>query len=264
MLSKRAIRSVRGQDIAMVFQDPMSALNPLMKVGHQVSEMMAVHKQFGSAADRRKRVIELFKRVRIPDAEKRYDAYPHELSGGMRQRVMIAMALSNNPKILIADEPTTALDVTIQQQILNIFRSLQSERKMGIIFITHDLGVVAELCTRAIVMYGGQIMEQAPVSELFARPAHPYTIGLMGSLPGLATPETEALDSIPGSPPDMLAPPAGCPFAPRCRNARNICAREPAPWITVNETHFSRCWLLDSDAPDVDNPFAARKESRHG
>ena len=214
-VSEKEMRAIRGQKIAMIFQDPMSSLNPLVPVGKQVAEIMKIHHPEMKPEQLKQRTLELFEQVRIPEAAKRLRSYPHEFSGGMRQRVMIAMALANRPDLLIADEPTTALDVTIQDQILKQLRSLQREYGTSIIFITHDLGVVAELCDRVVVMYGGLIMEEAPIEEIFANPLHPYTMGLLASIPGVHKDKSERLQSIAGSPPDMTSPPAGCPFAPR-------------------------------------------------
>ena len=263
-VSEKEMRAIRGQKIAMIFQDPMSSLNPLVPVGKQVAEIMRVHHPEMKPDQLKQRVLELFEQVRIPEAEKRLKAYPHQFSGGMRQRVMIAMALANRPDLLIADEPTTALDVTIQDQILKQLRSLQQEYGTSIIFITHDLGVVAELCDRVVVMYGGLIMEEAPIEQLFETPLHPYTMGLLASIPGIHKDKGERLQSIAGSPPDMTNPPAGCPFAPRCPYARNICAAECPPYVQAGG-HRAMCWLLQPDAPAEQNPLygklaAAAKE----
>ena len=258
-LPMNRLREIRGQKIAMVFQDPMSSLNPLIRVGKQVEEMLKIHHKELSKAQLRDMVLELFRRVRIPEPEKRYNEFPHQFSGGMRQRVMIAMALANKPDLLIADEPTTALDVTIQDQILKQLRILQQESGTSIIFITHDLGVVAELCQRVLVMYGGLIMEEAPIDDLFENPLHPYTLGLLASVPSLQQDKQGRLTSIPGSPPDMTNPPEGCPFAPRCPYARRICARERPPYVSFGEQRRSMCWLLQPDAPAEHNPF--RKET---
>ena len=215
-MGKAQMRKIRGEKIAMIFQDPMSSLNPLIPVGKQVAEMIKEHHPEKKKDELKREVLDLFARVRIPEPEKRYNSYPHEFSGGMRQRVMIAMALGNKPDLLIADEPTTALDVTIQDQILKQLRGLQREFGTSIIFITHDLGVVAELCTRFIVMYGGLVMEEARIDDIFENPKHPYTLGLLASIPKLEQDKGQRLSPIPGSPPDMTNPPAGCPFAPRC------------------------------------------------
>ena len=263
-VSEKEMRAIRGQKIAMIFQDPMSSLNPLVPVGKQVAEIMKIHHPEMKPEQLKQRTLELFEQVRIPEAAKRLRSYPHEFSGGMRQRVMIAMALANRPDLLIADEPTTALDVTIQDQILKQLRSLQREYGTSIIFITHDLGVVAELCDRVVVMYGGLIMEEAPIEEIFANPLHPYTMGLLASIPGVHKDKSERLQSIAGSPPDMTSPPAGCPFAPRCPYARNICAAECPPYMQAGG-HLAMCWLLQPYAPAEQNPLygklaAAEKE----
>jgi len=254
-VTNKKMREIRGEKIAMIFQDPMSSLNPLIPVGEQVAEMIRVHHKQLNKDELNKKVLELFNQVRIPEPEKRYKAYPHEFSGGMRQRVMIAMALANRPELLIADEPTTALDVTIQDQILKQLRALQKEYGTSIIFITHDLGVVAELCERVIVMYGGLIMEEATIDDIFENPKHPYTLGLLRSIPAIDQEKADRLSPIPGSPPDMTQPPVGCPFAPRCPYARQICASECPGYVKINDTHRSMCWLLDPDAPADNNPF---------
>ena len=255
-ISRKKLRKVRGEKISMIFQDPMSSLNPLITVGKQVAEMMAEHHPEKKPEQLKEEVLELFRKVRIPEPEKRYKCYPHEFSGGMRQRVMIAMALANKPELLIADEPTTALDVTIQDQILRQLRELKQEYGTSIIFITHDLGVVAELCDRVVVMYGGLIMEEASIYDIFEKPAHPYTMGLLASIPDVDQDKSVRLMPIPGSPPDMTNPPKGCPFAPRCPYARNICNMEQPELIQVGERHFSRCHLQRPDAPqDEKNPF---------
>lgn len=255
-VSKKRMREIRGDKISMIFQDPMSSLNPLIPVGKQVAEMLREHHPEVSRQDAEKEVLELFRKVRIPEPEKRYKCYPHEFSGGMRQRVMIAMALANKPELLIADEPTTALDVTIQDQILRQLRELEKEYGASVIFITHDLGVVAELCDRVIVMYGGLVMEEASIDDIFEHPSHPYTMGLLASIPDMEQDRSVRLKPIPGSPPDMTNPPAGCPFAPRCPYARKICGAEMPEFVQVGEEHRSRCFLLYPDAPaDEDNPF---------
>ncbi len=247
--SKKEMRSIRGGRIAMIFQDPMTSLNPLMPMGEQVDEMIWEHNRNMPKQERQQNVLELFRMVRIPEPEKRLKAYPHEFSGGMRQRVMIAMALACHPELLIADEPTTALDVSIQDQILKLMRSLQQEIGMSIMFITHDLGVVAELADRVAVMYGGLIMEEADIFEIFKNPKHPYTMGLLASIPDMNQDKSKKLQPIPGSPPDMIHPPKGCPFAPRCKYAMRICADEMPPYISTGENRRSMCWLLDPDAP---------------
>lgn len=255
-VSKKKLREIRGNKISMIFQDPMSSLNPLISVGKQVSEMIKIHHPKMGKEERKAQVMELFAKVRIPEPEKRYHSFPHEFSGGMRQRVMIAMALANKPELLIADEPTTALDVTIQDQILRQLRELDKEYGASIIFITHDLGVVAELCDRVLVMYGGLIMEEARIEDIFERPGHPYTMGLLHSIPDVEQEKSERLEPIPGSPPDMTNPPAGCPFAPRCTYARKVCAGSLPDFVEVGEGHRTRCFLQYEDAPaDEHNPF---------
>ncbi len=236
---------IRGNRISMIFQQPTSCLNPVFKVGEQVSEVLNIHQSLGKEKGRA-RAIELFKLVGIPEAEKRIDSFPHEMSGGMAQRVMIAMALACAPELLIADEPTTALDVTIQAQILDLMRDLRSKMGASIILITHDLGIVAEMCERIAVMYAGAIIEEADVDTIFADPKHPYTVGLIGSVPVLGVVKDQ-LDTIPGSVPNLVDLPPGCKFAPRCRARveRNleICTREDPPLKPVAPNHTVRCWL---------------------
>lgn len=253
--TKAQMRKIRGGRISMIFQDPMSSLNPLIPVGKQVGEMIRIHHPEKNKEEIRREVLDLFSRVRIPEPEKRYGSFPHEFSGGMRQRVMIAMALANRPELLIADEPTTALDVTIQDQILKQLRELEKQFGTSIIFITHDLGVVAELCDRVVVLYGGLVMEEAPIDDIFENPRHPYTLGLLASIPSVDQDKSRRLQPIPGSPPDMTKPPEGCPFAPRCQYARRICAQELPEMTEVGTGHYSRCWLLDPEAPAQNNPF---------
>ncbi len=238
-LPEREMQELRGDKISMIFQDPMTFLNPVLTVGEQVAEAIRRHQRV-SRAEARDRTIELFRTVGIPNAEARYDAYPHHLSGGMRQRVMIAIALSCEPELLIADEPTTALDVTIQAQILELLRSLQERFGMSILLITHDLGVVAEMCRSVAVMYAGRIVEQAPVETLFSDPEHPYTIGLMNAIPRADLPEVPPRP-IEGSPPDLLRPPSGCRFHPRCPYRQDICQRVDPPLQTIAPGHHSAC-----------------------
>lgn len=244
------MRKLRGNDIAMIFQDPMTSLNPTLTVGEQIIETILAHNSI-SRKQARARVVELFELVKIPEAASRLGSYPHEFSGGMRQRVMIAMALACDPKLLIADEPTTALDVTIQRQILLLLKEIQSRLNMAVILITHDLGVIAEITDRIMVMYGGMVMEEASVDDLFKNPSHPYTKGLLTSIPKIGQEGKERLKPIPGSPPDMLRPPAGCPFAPRCEKAMQICLEEmPERFVVASDLpHTSKCWLHHPDAP---------------
>ena len=253
MMAKKVDTRKLASEVAMVFQDALAALNPTMTVGNQIIENLRHHTKL-SKKEAKARAVELLRMVGIPQPESRVDQYPHEFSGGMRQRVMIAIAFACDPKLLIADEPTTALDVTIQHQILKQMRSLQEEYGTSIIFITHDLGVVAELCDRVVVLYGGLVMEEAEINDLFENPLHPYTMGLLASIPGLTKDKSERLQSIPGSPPDMTKPPKGCPFASRCQFARNICAAECPPFVQVGSRQ-ARCWLLQPDAPAEGNPL---------
>jgi oligopeptide transport system ATP-binding protein len=240
--SQDEMRHIRGKEIAMIFQDPMTSLNPVITISKQIGETLQLHLGM-TQKQARTRTIELLKLVGIPSAEQRLDSYPHQFSGGMRQRVMIAMALSCNPKLLIADEPTTALDVTIQAQILELIRRLKSEFNTAVIFITHDLGVVAGLCDRVIVMYGGRIMEEAPTVQIFGEPRHPYTLGLLKSVPRLDEERKERLEPIPGMPPDMVNPIPGCPFYPRCtyREPRN--KDQMPPLEEVSPGHKVACWV---------------------
>ncbi len=232
-MSDEQVRSIRGNDIAMIFQDPMTSLNPVLTINRQISEALELHMKMNKS-QAKQRTIELLHMVGIPNAEERVDQYPHQFSGGMRQRVMIAMALSCNPKLLIADEPTTALDVTIQAQILALLRDLQGEYGMSILLITHDLGVVAEMCDRVAVMYAGRIVEQAPIFALFDDPQHPYSLGLINAIP---RPDLSDLapQPIQGSPPDMANPPSGCPFHPRCPYREPICLTDPPDDVIVGE-----------------------------
>jgi oligopeptide/dipeptide ABC transporter ATP-binding protein len=240
-----SLRQLRGMRISMIFQDPMTSLNPVKKIGWQLEEAVLVHRDV-SHKEARQLALAAMESVRIPRAAQRIDDYPHQFSGGMRQRVMIAMALINEPDIVIADEPTTALDVTTQAQILDLMNVLQDERHMAIIMITHDLGVVAEVADDVIVMYGGQVVEHAPVDEIFYRPRHPYTWGLLGSLPRMDI-EVEALAQIPGQPPSLLNPPAGCRFHPRCAFAMDICRTEVPQLVPYGDaSHLQRCWLDDA------------------
>ncbi|WP_445479610.1 ABC transporter ATP-binding protein [Lysinibacillus irui] len=257
-LSDKEMSKVRGNEIAMIFQDPMTSLNPTMKVGRQITEVILQHKKV-SKADAKKRAIELLSQVGIPFPEKRYNQYPHEFSGGMRQRVVIAIALAADPKLLIADEPTTALDVTIQAQILELMKEIQKSSKTSIIFITHDLGVVANIADRVAVMYAGQIVEYGTVNDIFYNPKHPYTWGLLGSMPDLDNDTDELLRTIPGSPPDLTNPPKGDAFAARNEFAMAIDYEQEPPMFQVSETHFAKTWLLHPDAPKIPLPDAVAK-----
>ena len=245
--SKNQMRRVRGKEIAMIFQDPMTSLNPVYTIGNQIMEMILEHEKM-TKREARARAIEMLKLVGIPAAEKRIDSYPHEFSGGMRQRVMIALALSCNPKLLIADEPTTALDVTIQAQILSLIKSLNKQFGMTTMLITHDLGVVATVCDKVAVMYGGLIMEYGTVDEIFYHPRHPYTMGLLGSIPHVDGGEKRRLIPIDGTPPDLINPPKGCPFSTRCKYCMNVCTQEQPPYF-AEDKHRTMCWMLDADAP---------------
>jgi oligopeptide transport system ATP-binding protein len=256
-LSEREMREVRGNDIAMIFQDPMTSLNPVYTVGNQIAESLMLHLGL-SASEAERRAIDLLKRVGIPAAEDRIHAYPHQFSGGMRQRVMIAIALACNPNVLIADEPTTALDVTIQAQILELMAGLNRDFGTAIILITHDLGVVAEVCQRVIVMYAGKIVEQGSAKDLFANPQHPYTIGLLKSIPRLGENVKDQLSTIGGLPPDLLAPPKGCRFRPRCPRRQAKCEAEP-PLIETAPGQQARCWFPGATGQPVADaaPIAA-------
>jgi oligopeptide/dipeptide ABC transporter ATP-binding protein len=239
-LPEPEMRQIRGKEISMIFQEPMTSLNPVFTVGDQIAEAVVLHQKVGKR-EARERAIEMLRRVRIPSPEKRVDEYPHQMSGGMRQRVMIAMALSCDPQLLIADEPTTALDVTIQAQILELMRTLRAELGTAIILITHDLGVIAELADEVIVMYAGQVVERCDVLRLFAEPQHPYTIGLLGSIPRLHL-EQERLSAIEGVVPDAAAFPQGCRFHPRCPFAVAQCRREIPALREITPNHYAACW----------------------
>ncbi|KXZ40372.1 oligopeptide transport system ATP-binding protein [Alkalithermobacter thermoalcaliphilus JW-YL-7 = DSM 7308] len=250
--SQKQMQSIRGNKISMIFQDPMTSLNPVYTIGDQIMEAIIKHQKL-SRQDARKKAIDMLRIVGIPSPEKRINQYPHEFSGGMRQRAMIAMALSCEPELLIADEPTTALDVTIQAQILELMKELKNKLNTAIILITHDLGVVADVCSRVIVMYGGLIMEEGTVEEIFYKPRHPYTLGLLKSIPKLSDKkDKQRLVPIIGSPPDLLKPPKGCPFAPRCEYAMRICLNKVPNYTYVSQTQRSMCWLLHKDAPVID------------
>jgi oligopeptide transport system ATP-binding protein len=238
-MSENEMRHVRGNKVAMIFQDPMTSLNPVLTIGDQITEPLILHLGM-SKREAQQRAIDLLKRVGIPGAEDRLNSYPHQFSGGMRQRVMIAIALSCNPRLLIADEPTTALDVTIQAQILELMMQLNKDIGTAIIMITHDLGVVAEICERVVVMYAGQVVEAGDAKDLYANPQHPYTIGLLNSIPKIGTQVKDTLVPIPGLPPDLLAPPIGCRFRPRCRFRQEKCEESP-PLGEVAPGQMARC-----------------------
>jgi oligopeptide transport system ATP-binding protein len=241
-LSEEEMRKIRGNDIAMIFQDPMTSLNPVYTVGNQISEPLMLHR-YMKGKEALKRAEELLTMVGIPNAKRRLTQYPFEFSGGMRQRAMISMALACEPKLLIADEPTTALDVTIQAQILEIMKDLKKRCCMSIVLITHDLGIVSDICDKIIIMYGGEIMEYGPIESLFNCPSHPYTNGLIHSLPKIDQKDGEPLTPIEGFPVDLMHPPAGCPFAPRCDKCMKVCLTEKPPYFEMGQDHYSACWL---------------------
>ena len=243
-LPPEKFRDICGRDIAMIFQEPMTSLNPVLKVGRQVREALLVHKMTASKEEAKKQVIEMFQHVGISEPEKRYDAYPHELSGGLRQRVMIAMAMICKPSLLIADEPTTALDVTIEAQILQLMKELSATHGMSVLIITHNLGVVAEICDYVYVMYAGHIVESASVFEIFDHPAHPYTKGLLESIPRIGQ-EQEFLHMIPGVVPNLLHLPEGCAFCTRCKDADERCRKERPELMELAPGHFCRCFAAE-------------------
>jgi len=246
-MADEEIREFRGNDVAMIFQDPMTSLNPVLRVGFQIREAMTAHERF-SAEQSRERVVPLLKKVRIPAADERQKSYPHQFSGGMRQRAMIAMGLSNEPSLLIADEPTTALDVTVQAQIIELLRDLNRELGTAIILITHNLAVVASLCTRVIVMYAGRIVEEGDTRQIFKNPQHPYTWSLLRSIPRLDEGGHQKLLTIAGMPPDLTNPPPGCKFHPRCRFRVDRCLEEEPPLEEVDAGQRARCWVLMRNA----------------
>ena len=249
-LSKKQLRALHGSEIGMIFQDPMTSLNPLFTVESQLTEPLKIHRGMDRQSARA-RALELLRQVDIPNPEARLKQYPHELSGGLRQRVMIATAIACEPKMIIADEPTTALDVTIQAQILELLQALKRESNASIIMITHDMGVIASMCSRILVMYGGTICEQGDVREIFYGAKHPYTWGLLNSIPKVHQKRGEKLVPITGTPPDMLQPPAGCPFSPRCRYCMPVCRAYMPPVTALSETHSVACHLMHPKAPRI-------------
>lgn len=246
--NEKRLCAYRGGEVAMVFQDALAALNPTMTVGNQIIENLRHHTKL-SKKEAKARAVELLRMVGIPQPESRVDQYPHEFSGGMRQRVMIAIAFACDPKLLIADEPTTALDVTIQAQIMDLLAEIKEETSTAIILITHDLGVVASMADRVAVMYAGKIVEMGTCEDIFYRNAHPYTQALLKSLPSVDADKKDKLVSIPGTPPDLLAPPKGCAFAARCSHCMKLCHEEQPPEFTVGDGHYAACWLLHEDCP---------------
>lgn len=258
-LSENQMAKIRGKEIAMIFQDPMTSLNPTIKIGKQIMEVMKIHDKSISDSDAKAKALQLLERVGIPEASKRFNQYPHQFSGGMRQRVVISIALAANPQLLIADEPTTALDVTIQAQIIELMKEIQREENSSIIFITHDLGVVANVADKVAVMYAGQIVEYGDVNEIFYNPKHPYTWGLLGSMPDLSSDSNEDLFTIPGAPPNLINPPKGDAFAPRNPFSMAIDYEEEPPLYKVNDNHYAKTWLLHPQAPKVEMPAIISK-----
>src|SRR5690625_1702990 len=249
--SEKQMEKIRGNEISMIFQDPMTSLNPTMKIGRQITEVMLKHKKM-SSGDAKKRALELMNLVGIPSPERRLNQYPHEFSGGMRQRVVIAIALAADPRLLIADEPTTALDVTIQAQILEVMKDIQKNSRTSIIFITHDLGVVANVADRVAVMYAGEIVEIGSVDDIFYNPQHPYTWGLLGSMPDMNADKKEELRTIPGSPPNLVDPPRGDAFAARNPRAMKIDFEKSPPMFEAGKDHYAKTWRLHPDAPKTE------------
>lgn len=255
--SNKRIEKIRGNQISMIFQDPLTSLNPLHTVGKQIEESLVLHTNLNKKK-REKLIVQLLKDIGLPRAEELIHEYPHQLSGGMRQRIMIAIAMACQPKLLICDEPTTALDVTVQAQILELMNKLKTENEMGIIMITHDLGVVAEVCDRVIVMYGGKVVEQAPVIELFKNPKHPYTKGLMNSIPKLGV-RKQMLGSIPGTVPAPEDMPVGCRFADRCSKVMDICKGNVPAIKEVGDSHTVACWLFDQEEVKDDDTIGSQQ-----
>lgn len=257
-MSKERLKKLRGAEISMIFQDPMTSLNPTMKIGDQIAESLKIHNKLNKK-ESLDRAAKMLATVNIPEPKERINNYPHEFSGGMRQRVMIAMALACNPKILIADEPTTALDVTIQAQILELLKNLQSTMNTAIILVTHDLGVVANFADRINVIYAGQIIEEGTTEEIFYEGEHPYTWALLSSVPRLDIESKKELYSLGGTPPDLLLPLEGCPFASRCRYCMGICREKMPPKTEISETHSVTCWLKHPSAPRIEKPDLLRR-----
>ena len=250
-MTKKELKKIRGKEIGFIFQDPMTSLNPTMRIGAQIEEVFLGRTDV-TRKEVKEKALNIMRMVGISDVEKRYHQYPHELSGGMKQRVMIGIALVSQPGLIICDEPTTSLDVTIEAQILDLLLELRERYGTSIIMITHDLGVIARLCDRVVVMYGGKVMERGTVNEIFYETAHPYTLGLMKSIAGLDTPKDAVLTPIEGTPPDLFAPPAGCPFAARCRYAMEVCSRVPSRNWKLSQEHETCCWLQHEYAPKAD------------
>jgi len=259
-MSERDMRSIRGLEIGFIFQDPMTSLNPTMKIGKQIEEIFIQRKLYNKS-ELKKKALDILKMVGISDGDRRYNQYPHELSGGMKQRVMIAIALVGNPSVVIADEPTTSLDVTIEAQILDLLKELQTKLKTSIILITHDLGVIAKMCDRVLVMYGGKIVERGLVDDIFYNTKHPYTSGLLCSIASLETEKDVELQPIEGTPPDLFSPPPGCPFAARCEYAMDVCYSTMPPEYEISKGHETMCWLQHEYAPDVKLPSKKQLKS---
>jgi oligopeptide transport system ATP-binding protein len=253
-MNEKQLRHFRGAEISMIFQDPMTSLNPTMTIGKQIAESLIIHRNMKNK-EAMNEAVKMLKLVNIPNAERRVKQFPHEFSGGMRQRAMIAIALACIPKILVADEPTTALDVTIQAQIMDLIKDLQNKLGTAVVLITHDLGVVADVADRIQVMYAGKIIERGNTDEIFYNPKHPYTWALLQSVPRLETGHKDSLYSIKGTPPDLVKPPVGCPFASRCEYAMEICKQEMPEATIITDTHEALCWLQHPNAPKVEVPF---------
>lgn len=262
-MDKQELRKLRGEDIGFVFQDPMTSLNPTMRVGAQIEEVFLGRKGM-TKQEKKEKALEIMKLVGISDVEKRYKQYPHELSGGMKQRIMIAIGLVSRPSLVICDEPTTSLDVTIEAQILDLLLELRDKLGISIIMITHDLGVIARMCDRVIVMYGGKVVEKGTAQEIFYDTAHPYTKGLMGSIAKLDTAKGQKLTPIEGTPPDLFFPPKGCPFAARCEYAMDVCKDNPPCSYRLSDEHVTNCWLQHEYAPDTDMKKANAKAIEEG